>query len=197
MNIGKIIKSSSHLNYKCRIYGKNETRVDITEKDFHFGQFVIIKAFHDKEFIGIIYNSELYNPDYGNFVPRLTNPSDLNYVSIPDFIDETAIIVDIILVGWSENNLTRQETPPWVIPLNAEVAVMSEKEICKFHQDESNRFCMKYYNCILSHTGNFAPQLLLKIIDDLEKITECNQHDKLKLLKQHILWQQTNVKLKV
>jgi hypothetical protein len=196
MNIGKIIKSDSHLNYKCRIYGRRETASDVSEKDYHFGQFVKIKIFDNKYVIGLIFNSQLFNPEYGNFGPRLTNPSVQNFVTIPDFIDETAIITDIHMIGWFDQNENFQDVPPWVIPLNSEVCIMTDEEIKTFHYDSEKKFCLKYYNEILAHTGNFASPLLVCIINKLINILDHTEKPKLKLIQQHILWQQTNIKVK-
>lgn len=196
MNIGKIIKSDSHVNYKCRIYGKREIPIDITEKDYHFGQFVKVKLFDDKHVVGVIYNSQLINPDYGNFGPRLTNPSSNNFVTIPDFIDETAVVLDILMLGWTESSKSIQGIPLWVIPLNTEVSVMEVDEVIRFHTDASGNVCFKYYNQIIAHTDNFASQLLINIINFLIQRFDNSQQQKLKLLQEHILWQQTNVCVK-
>lgn len=197
INIGKIIKSDSHINYKCRIYGVFESNEELNQTDFRFGQFVKIEAFDNIEVIGIIYNSQLYNPEYGNFGPRLSTPSSNNKVFMPDYIEETAIILDILLVGWIENNQNNQEIPPWVIPLNSEVKLLTSEETKLFHIKPNGDFNISYYSLLLSNTGNVAFQLIMNIIKNLKINAKYPQLDKLELIQQHIQWQQTTLATKV
>ena len=197
INIGKIIKSDSHVNYKCRVYGNLESNENVKDNDYHFGQFVKMKLNKDKTIIGIIYNSQLYNPDYGNFGPRLSNPSTDNMVFMPDFIEETAVILDILLLGWIENNQTRHGIPPWVIPLNTEVTTQTFNEFKDFHSNENDKPLLAYYNLILNNTGNIAHQLLTTIVNNIMLDADKDTKEKLELLNQHILWQQTVLATKV
>lgn len=197
INIGKIIKSDSHINYKCRVYGMFESNEELSQTDFKFGQFVKLNAFENIEVIGVIYNSQLYNPDYGNFGPRLSNPSSHNNVFMPDYIEETAIILDILLIGWIENNENKQEIPPWVIPLNTEVKLLTSEETKSFHIKHNADFNISYYNLVLTNTGNVAFQLMINIINALKKDANQSQLDKLNIIQEHIQWQQTTLATKV
>ena len=40
MFIGKIVKSDSHINYVCQIYGPREVEVEPGPADYAFGRFV-------------------------------------------------------------------------------------------------------------------------------------------------------------
>ena len=40
MYIGKIVKSDSHINYVCQIYGPREVEVEPNPADYAFGRFV-------------------------------------------------------------------------------------------------------------------------------------------------------------
>src|SRR5204862_264341 len=40
MYIGKIVKSDSHINYVCQIYGPREVEVEPGPSDYAFGRFV-------------------------------------------------------------------------------------------------------------------------------------------------------------
>lgn len=187
MNIGKIIKSDSHLNYKCRIYGKRETPTKVTEKDFFFGQFVKISILNTIDIVGIVYNSQLINPEYGNFGPRLTSPSGYNEIIIPDFIDETAIVIDIILIGFITNNTeVSHSIPKWVLPLNSEVITMSEKEIIKFHKNKDGKLIIHYYHHLLNHTGSLGVQLVVSILDLLSQLLDEGEIKKIRVLKYHL-----------
>lgn len=192
VKIGKIIKSDSHIAYMCRVYNKNETDTPISEKDYKFGQFVKIQSKEKQEFYGIIYNSQLYNPDYGNFGPRLTSPAELNQVFTPDYIDETAILLNILIIGYKENKQIRQEIPPCVISLNSEVLTMTEKEIKDLHLI-NNDFSLAYYSTILNNAGNLSSNLVLNIANSLKHIFANSYTEELELIKKHTKWQQTSL----
>ena len=53
-NIGKIVKSDSHVIYKCRVYGRRESSEEISESDYKFSQFVKLKLDNDIRVIGVI-----------------------------------------------------------------------------------------------------------------------------------------------
>ena len=61
--------------------------------------------------IGVIYNSQLINPEYGNYGPRLSTPSRLNTVFSPDYLNEQGVLISILLLGWGIGNESRQEIP--------------------------------------------------------------------------------------
>lgn len=197
VKIGKIVQSQSHIVYICRVFGTNETTNSISEKDYQFGQFVKINPNNGLEFYGIIFNSQLYNPEYGNFGPRLTSPSDLNQVFTPDYIDETAVLLNIIIIGWKDSSGFKQGIPPAVVTLNAEVCTLKDEEIKNIHFDNNNQISLAYYSTILDHTGNFSTHLLLKIINNLKLIVNNTCIEELSLLEQHIKWQQTSLATRV
>lgn len=196
MKIGKIIKSDNHFNYKCRIYNNYETEKNLTEEDFYFGQFVKSYISENKQGIGVIYNSQLYNPDFANFGLKTGN-SEHNIVTIPDYMDETSIFIDLIMIGWIDNGKYNQDTTPWILPHDSDVYKMEAKEVINFHYNDNNKLNINYINNILVHTGIFAPQLLMNILKYLETIIDKKEKTKLELLKQHILWQQADMRIRV
>src|SRR5690349_25000035 len=86
MFIGKIVKSDSHINYVCQIYGPREVELEPTPTDYAFGRFVRIAVRseqpedHDAQVIlalgksseprtyatGVIYDTILLNPAFGS-----------------------------------------------------------------------------------------------------------------------------------
>src|SRR5262249_11693460 len=132
MLIAKITKSNSHVDYFARVLDSLETSVTLAPADFQFGQFVKIKVGHD-EVIGVIYNSQLIIPEYGNYGPRLSTPSRLNTVFSPDYLNEQGVLISILLLGWRNGNESRQDTPRVVLPINSHVETMSDDEVRAFH----------------------------------------------------------------
>src|SRR5215475_12969145 len=116
MRIAKIIKSNSHIDYAARILDSLETNEPPKASDYYFGQFVKISG-SNGEIIGIIYNSQLINPEYGNYGPRLSTPPDLNSVFSPDYLNEQGVLISILLLGWKSGDESRQDTPRVVLPI--------------------------------------------------------------------------------
>mgnify|MGYP006284243521 CR=1 FL=1 len=188
MKIGKVVKSDNHFVYKCRIYGKQETESEITEKDFALSQFVKLKLNSDITIIGIIVDSELINPDYGSLGARITS-SFQNNITIPDFIDETGVMIDVITVGYLEKTMSYQVLPSFIIPLNAEVELMTNKEIINFHLSSNGKLQLKYYSHILNHAGKNTECLLVKVLENLMLIMDDKHHKHMSIIKQHIMSQ--------
>jgi hypothetical protein len=109
MLIAKITKSNSHVDYFARVLDSLETSVNLAPADIQFGQFVKIKV-GDEEVIGVIYNSQLINPEYGNYGPRLSTPAKLNTVFSPDYLNEQGVLISILLLGWKSGDESRQDT---------------------------------------------------------------------------------------
>lgn len=58
MQIAKIIKSNSHVDYVARVFDALETAAPPAVSDYRFGQFVQI-ANGDRAVVGVIYNSTI------------------------------------------------------------------------------------------------------------------------------------------
>ena len=98
VRLAKIVKSNSHVDYVGRIVDALETPSAPHASDYGFAQFVSIPLEDGSEVIGIIYNSQLINPEYGNFGPRLSPALD-NSVLSPDYLNEQGLLVGILLLG--------------------------------------------------------------------------------------------------
>ena len=112
MDIGKIVKSYSHINYVCQVYGPREVEQVPAPADYAFGRFVRIavrseqNGDHDAQIIsafgkssepqtyavGVIYDTILVNPEFGSLGPRLSTETQVELFS-PDYISETAMLI--------------------------------------------------------------------------------------------------------
>jgi hypothetical protein len=190
MRIAKIIKSNSHIDYAARILDSLETNEPPRATDYYFGQFVKISG-TDCEIIGIIYNSQLINPEYGNYGPRLSTPPELNSVFSPDYLNEQGVLIGILMLGWQNGDGRRQGVPPTVLPINSEVEAMTDEEVRAFHHDRSGSLQIQYFSQIMTHAGAFADQLLRVIADRLEGLTTEKERARLIVLRRSLVWQQT------
>ena len=127
MNIGKIVKSDSHINYVCQIHGPLEFDQQPDPADYAFGRFVRIairseqsesedsdanlqlppNKHHEsqKYAVGVIYDTILINPAFGSLGPRLSNETQVELFS-PDYISEKAVIIYVMVLGMIEQRVT-------------------------------------------------------------------------------------------
>jgi hypothetical protein len=141
--------------------------------------------------VGVIYNSQLINPEYGRLGPRLSSSADMNAVFSPDLVNEQGVLIGLLLVGWTEENeSSHQGVTRSVIPVNSEVATMSEEEVRSFHTDKSGRLVLRYYSQVITHARQFAPQLLLAVLDQLEGIFGDTSKSEIAVLRRTLNWQQ-------
>ena len=191
VRLAKIVKSNSHVDYVGRVVDALETASPPTASDYGFAQFVSIPLEDGAEVIGVIYNSQLINPEYGNFGPRLSPALD-NSVLSPDYLNEQGILVGILLLGWrASDGANHQRVPRRVIPVNQEIHRLDENGVHRFHLDGEGRVHLHYYSQIITHAGLFGVPLLEAIIEQLESLCEQEERQRLCVLKQALVWQRT------
>lgn len=162
MFIGKIVKSDSHINYVCQIYGPREVEVEPGPADYAFGRFVraAIRSNQaddaDHTFdhvlgisqepvtyaVGVIYDTILLNPAFGALGPRLSNETQVELFS-PDYIAEKAVLIYVMVLGTMEIQRTSEGdiqvlsamhgVPPLSLELGSEIETMTDEEVRAFH----------------------------------------------------------------
>jgi hypothetical protein len=162
MIIGKIVKSDSHINYVCQIYGPREVELEPSPADYAFGRFVRIAARSGQAedsnvaldhalglrmepvtyAVGVIYDTILLNPAFGALGPRLSNETQVELFS-PDYISEKAVLIYIMVLGMMEQGQSSTGTseflslmhgvPLLALELGSEIEIMTDEEVCAFH----------------------------------------------------------------
>src|SRR5216683_839012 len=162
MYIGKIVKSDSHINYVCQIYGPREVELEPNPADYAFGRFVRIAVRseqtddHDAQVIfalgksseprtyatGVIYDTILLNPAFGSLGPRLSNETQVELFS-PDYISEKAVLIYVMVLGMLEQRAlpggqkeilsVMHGVPLLSLELGSDVQIMSIEEVQAFH----------------------------------------------------------------
>jgi hypothetical protein len=189
MKIAKIIKSNSHVDYIARVLDALDSAEPPAPEHYQFGQFVAIPA-DSQTMVGIIYNSQLINPEYGRLGPRLSSSAEMNAVFSPDLVNEQGVLIGVLLIGWVEDGSPHQGIPRMVIPVNSEVIAMSEDDARAFHTDHRDRLAIRYYSQVITHARQFAPQLLLAALDQLEAIFGDSARSEIAVLRRTLNWQQ-------
>lgn len=190
MLIAKIIKSNSHVDYLARVLDSFETSEAPKSEDYGFAQFVKV-AVAGGEAVGVIYNSQLINPEFGNYGPRLSTPPDLNSVFSPDYLNEQGVMIGVLLLGWRDERGNHQGVPRAVLPINSQVEAMTDHEIRRFHQDKNGSVQLGYYAHLTIHARDFAFQLLAAVADQLGALLDERERAGLSVLRRTLSWQQT------
>lgn len=191
IKLARIIKSNSHVDYIGRVIDRLDADEPPASADYGFAQFVSMPLDDGSEVVGVIYNSQLINPEYGNFGPRLSSAAD-NSVLSPDYLNEQGLLVGVLLLGWLDaEGVSHQSVPRRVIPVNQEINRLEDEGVRRFHLGADGRVHLHYYSQIMTHAGPFAAALLEAIINQLEPACEPEERQRLCVLKQALVWQRT------
>jgi hypothetical protein len=191
IKLAKIVKSNSHVDYVGRVIDTLDADEPPEPSDYGFAQFVSMPLEDESEIVGVIYNSQLVNPEYGNFGPRLSSAAD-NSVLSPDYLNEQGLLLGILLLGWRDSSKVNHHTVPRrVVPVNQDIYRLSDEETRKFHLDAGGHIHLHYYSQIMTHAGPFSAALIETIIEQLEPACEPAERQRLCVLKQALVWQRT------
>lgn len=186
MLLGKVIQSNDHLDYLCQIYRGDEIEQPPEPQDFGVGHFVAIDLPGGSKMVGVIYNTQLYNPDFGRLGPRLSPQKDLEIFS-PDFLEERAMLISIAALGTLSEQAQPSQAPPVLTPEpDARVHRLDDTDIHRFHLVEEH-FQLAYAPRLLGNGHRSIPELLLSIIAKLRELFP-DQEGLLALLQDDLLW---------
>lgn len=188
MVIGTIVKSNSHISYVCRVYGKLETSEVPEPRDYAFGRFVAFAPLADSplRLVGVVRDTLLLNPDFGNLGPRLSGDAELAVFS-PDYLNEKGVLVDVLVLGWDDGSRASHTVPDLAAQVGTRVETMPEEEIHRFHRDGRERFVMGYLPHVLQRNEPMGASLLLTILDRLEPAFP-DQRRVIAVLKNNLAW---------
>lgn len=188
--IAKIVKSNSHVDYIGRVIDRLDADAAPAADDYGFAQFVSLPVADDFEVVGVIYDTQLVNPEYGQFGPRLSPATDLAILS-PDYLNEQGVLVGILLLGWRAGRERRAGVPRRVIPVGQDVYRLDETRLGEFHRDAEGRVGLHYYSQIVAHAGAFAVPLVEAILEQLEAVCTAEERQRFCVLKRSLAWQRT------
>jgi hypothetical protein len=189
MIIGKLVKSNSHTDYVCQIYVSGEIESAPTSVDHGFGTFAHIPLGAGQgHLVGIVYDTVLLNPDFGNLGPRLSPAPDLAVFS-PDYLAEKVTLVGIAAVGTlTADGAATHGVPPLAAQTDALVERMDDSAVRVFHRTPSGGVRLGYAPLLLSLGSPLARQLLLHVIDRLTALFP-DQTAHLSVLRGELAWQ--------
>jgi hypothetical protein len=190
MQIAKIVNSRSHIEYSARVLDTLEVERPPRPSDYAFGNFVVVES-EGQKIVGVIANSQLINPEYGNFGPRLSTPPESNRIFSPDYLHDQGVLVGLLMLGSLGDGYGIHGTPDLVLPVHAPVSLLDRTGTGVFHRDESGKLRLGYYSLVVGRGGAMAGELMLLIIERLQEGAEPADRARLALLRRNLAWQQT------
>lgn len=192
--IAKIVASNSHVDYVARVVDELDAEEPPSPEDYGFAQFVRVPVTEAQEVVGVVYDSQLANPDYGSFGPRLSSLTELRVLS-PDVLNERGVLLGILLLGWRERAggrwVGRQAVPRRVVPVGQDVFRLSDEDVADFHRGEDGSVRLHYFSQAVAHAGAFAAPLVETVIEQLEPACSAAERQRLCVLKKSLVWQRT------
>lgn len=196
MRLGKVVKSNSHCDYIVQVDDAYAVENPPHADEFGFGSFVKLEETNGRHWaVGLIYNSQLINPQFLNNGPRLSSEPDPLFS--PDLIEETRTVLGIVLIGTltTEGDRTYgiHGIPRAIVPVNTPVLCMSQAEIHQFHLNDQQhpQFC--YYSHLLHSGGTFANDLTQQVLQHLiqSQFFSGNDQRALEILCKELSWKTT------
>ncbi|WAL60430.1 hypothetical protein [Thermocoleostomius sinensis] len=196
MRLGKVVKSNSHCDYIVQLDDQMDVIDPPTADDYGFGCFVKLEepSLRHKA-VGVIYNSQLFNPLFLSNGPRLSSEPDPMFT--PDLITETRTLLGVALIGYLIQDFDRtygfHGIPRMVVPVNAAVSLMNRDEIYQFHLNEVGCPQFYYYSHLLKCGGGFAAQLTQQVLTELadSQLFSGAEQRALEILCKELAWKNT------
>lgn len=192
--LGKIVKSNSHCDYIAQIDDSLEVISPPQADDYGFGSFVKLEDRQRHWAIGVIYNSQLLNPQFNSTSPRLSSEPDAIFT--PDLIYETRTLLWIVLIGAivtspAGQRYGEQGIPAAVVPVNTPVWQLSEGELRAFHHNARGQAQCCYYAHLLNSGGSYASPLVSQILGTITPLFQPSDRRALEILSKELAWQHT------
>lgn len=169
MILGTIVKSNSHISYLCHVLGRLETDAVPPGDAYAFGTFVALApaANSSVRLIGVVRDTLLLNPEFGNLGPRLSSDRELAVLS-PDYLNEKGVLVEILVLGWESGGLYRHGIPALAAHVGTVVEGTSEEEFVAFHRDDAGRLLVGYLPALVTPNDPVLTELLLTVLARLK-----------------------------
>lgn len=191
MLIGKLVRSNFHTDYICQVYEPDEVESPPLSTDYTFGTFVRVPlGAASRDLVGLIYDTVLLNPDFGNLGPRLSPAPDLAVFS-PDYLAEKVTLVGITAIGTlAPDGTASHGVPPLAAQIDTLVERMDDDAICRFHRPTGDNEAVRvgYAPLLLTVGSPLAHYLLLNVVDRLTALFP-DQVDHLSVLRGELTWQ--------
>lgn len=197
LTLGTIAQSHSHMDYVVEVYRERERDRPPEKQDYTFGQPVYATTTvrgDEYALIGVVYDSQLVDPDQGRAGPRLSNPDQDLFV--PGYVDEKRTLLGIAFLGYATLDPTddgatftdvAQDMPPWTLDIDDPIRKLSDDGFEQFHfPDQSLQ--VQYYDRLISTANRFGAEVTLALTGRLRTHTDADEN-LLDVIEQKVQWE--------
>ncbi|MFH1086009.1 MAG: hypothetical protein V1772_09635 [Chloroflexota bacterium] len=190
MQIGKIVSSNSHTEYICQIYGPGDAEALPAPEAYGFGAWVRVGGAaggaEGSDLVGVVYDTTLRNPEFGNLGPRLSPQEDLA-VFTPDYLAEKVTLVAIAVLGRvAADGRAEQGVPVCAAQSDTPVRTMADAEIAAFHRGPAG-LRLAYLPRLATMNHPLAPYLMAAIVERLALLFPA-EASRLAVLRGNLAW---------
>ncbi|WP_435077174.1 hypothetical protein [Halococcus sp. AFM35] len=196
LTIASIVTSNGQMDYVAEVY-RNHERERVPEKqDYEFGQPVYVTTTvrgDERALVGVVYDSQLVDPDQGRDGPRLSTPDQELFV--PGYVDEKQTLLGIALLGVAELTSAEggqgfasvsQELPRWTLDIDDSVSKLSGEGFRQFHYPDDS-LQLRYYDRLIETAGQFGAEVTLSLIERLRE--GASNENTLDVIEQKVRWE--------
>ncbi len=204
--LGSIVHSNTQMDYVAQTFRDGEREDPPSRDEYEFGQPVYAtKTVRGTPYavIGVVYDTQLVDPDQGRDGPRLSAPEQEMFV--PGYVNEKQTMLGVALLGTAEldadphrqsNGETdgdpqsfagvSQSMPRWTLDIDDFVYALSDDGFRQFHTHEGT-LNLQYYERLIATADQFGPEVALAIVDRLRRLTDADAV--LDVVEKKVRWQ--------
>jgi len=197
VRIGSIVSSNSHLDYVVEVFKERDCDRPPELHEREFGQPIFIKKTIDGSehaVIGVIYDTQLVDPDQGRTGPRLAQDDQAQFT--PGYIEERTTLAGVALLGTAIISDDRtivnpsHQMPRWTLEVEDTVFHCPDELTTKFHTVDG-QIQLAYIDRLVDIAGNLGAEVITALINRLRSTLpdDDQNHRVLDVVEQNIQWQ--------
>ncbi|WP_435185137.1 hypothetical protein [Halobellus sp. EA9] len=199
LTLGTVAQSRSQMDYVVEVYRERERERPPEKQDYEFGQPVYATTTvrgDEYGLVGVVYDSQLVDPDQGRDGPRLSNPDQEMFV--PGYVDEKRTLLGVAFLGFARLSPhsdsdgydladIEQEMPRWTLDIDDPVSKLSTDGFRQFHFSDGT-LQVQYYDRLISTADRFGSEVTLSLIERLRNDTPADEN-MLDVIEQKVRWE--------
>lgn len=197
VQIGSIVSSNSHLDYVVEVYKERDCERPPKLSEREFGQPVFIKKTIDETehaVMGVIYNTQLVDPDQGRTGPRLAQDDQAQFT--PGYIEERTTLAGVALLGTAKITEDRIITEPahsmprWTLEVDDTVYHCPDELTRTFHTVDG-QIQLAYIDRLVDIAGSLGAEVIATLINRLRRVLPDDDSNQrvLDVVEQNVKWQ--------
>lgn len=197
VQIGSIVSSNSHLDYVVEVHKERDCKRPPKLSEREFGQPVFITKTIDgteHAVMGIIYNTQLVDPDQGRTGPRLAQDDQAQFT--PGYIEERTTLAGVALLGTARITESRAITDPthrmprWTLEVDDTVYHCPDELTETFHTIDG-QIRLAYIDRLVDIAGNLGAEVIIALINRLRSVLPDDDPNQrvLAVVEQNVEWQ--------